>query len=305
MKRSIRGIAACVGGLAVVVAAGCEPTHRVFPGAPQLTRLTVIGPDGAPFDLSPSEAGVPPLVPPLSSVLAVFDRLLDPTPLETVNDGGVPLPNAGVASFQWANLSASAPATYLPHGDVKVMPILYPPTYGQGPSLHINPAMPPGMGLPSGTAVTLALDATKIRSHDKTTPFVPAPGVSTTLTFTTESLAVAFGLPDAEMLADAGVPPAVPVVPADFALPITFNNLIAPESAGLVTVAVTQNGAPVAEFTAQVEDAETGNGFVVSGPPMGGWPPGADVTVTVAGTITDRFGNALGEAASVSFTVEP
>lgn len=303
MKRSIRGIAACVGGVAVVVAAGCEPTNRVFPGAPQLTRMTVIGPDGNPIDLSPNEAGVPPAVPPLSTVLAVFDRLLDPSPLETI-DGGVPIPNAGVATFQWAGMSISAPATYLPHGDVKVMPILYPATYGQGPSLHINPAMPPGMGLPSGSSVTLVLDAAKVRSHDKTMPFVPAAGVSPMLTFTTEPLTVTFGFPAADM-PDGDAPPSTPMVPADFVLPITFNNLIASGQEALVTVVVTQNGMPVPSFEAQVGRSETGPGFVVSAPANQSWPAGASVTVTVAGTITDPFSNALGEAATASFTVAP
>jgi hypothetical protein len=288
--------------------------------------FSVVGPSGNTVDLM-AEAGATP-VPPLAHFVAVFDRLLDPTALETIDpDGGVIrasiTPNDGVAVAESNGTSIPTTTLYIPNGDY-TFTLIYP----KGPSITVNPTL----GLPSGSPVTVALDPTKVRSHDQTKPFVAAEdaGVMSTLSFDTEPLAVSVTVPqpappedDGGTNDDAG-PDAgagnsggddggmagwvAPAVATDFAVKVLFNNLTDDANkvtSGAMQVSATVAGAPVALSPPQIarDDADPA-GWIIS-PPMDGWPPGAVVTVTIGAAAVDNFGKTLGAPVSEHFTVKP
>lgn len=295
---------------------GCTPSNKVKPGQPVMLSFGVVAPTGFPVELE-TEAG-PVLVPPLSTFHAVFDRLLDPTGIEELRDGG-PVGAAGVGVIDWAGRPVANSGHYVPNGDAKFT-LIYPP----GPSVDVIP----DKGLPSDSMLTVALNPEHIRSHDQKTTFKADDEVPDTLTFTTEALAATIAVPapeapdggadqDGGTGDDGGAAPGVaPPVAPDFAVAITFNNQTAATTAGAIKVAATVDGVAVDVSKAAIARAQDGAGgeiqniWVVSAPPLpdgmpGSWPARAVVTITVDTTAADKFEKTLGAAVSATFTVKP
>lgn len=298
-----------IGSIFTFIAAlsACTPTNKVKPGAPVLVAFTAVAPDGTAVDPS-----MP--APPLSSIHARFDRILDPDLLEAVDSDGGIVPKGGVATVSWTGGPIEAATVYNPNGHYKLSLIpaaFFGVPYGVGPSVTVIPAT----GLPSAATVTVTLDPNKVRSHDGTTPFVVGQDlegndVVSPAVFHTAPLAVSTDAPlppppdgGAD---DGGAPPEpAPPVAADFILHLTFNNFTPDSNRAGIQVTVTVGGAPVAGLTPVLaHDAPTAAGWTVS-PPASGWPAGAVVTVTVAATVTDLFLIPLGAAATTTFTVAP
>jgi len=296
---------------------GCAPSNKVKPGQPVMLSFGVVDPTGTPVELE-TEAG-PTLVPPLSTLHAVFDRLLDPTGIEDLKDAGPPVGTEGVGVIDWSGRPVANTGRYIPNGDAKFT-LIYPP----GPSIDVIPSE----GLPSDSMLTVALNPEHVRSHDQTVAFKADDGVADTLTFTTEALAVTIAVPapeapdggtddDGGTGDDGGAAPGVaPPVASDFAVSITFNNQTAATTVGAIKVAATVDGAAVDVTKAVVarakddDDHDIPNIWVVSPPPLadgmpGSWPARAVVTVTVDTTAADKFDKTLGAAVTATFTVKP
>lgn len=301
--------------LAVIAAFGCAPNNRVKPGAPVMVTFSVVDPTGSEVELV-TEAGAMTPVPPLSFFYALFDRILDPTPLEELDgDGGI-TPKEGVANVEWSGGAIPVRSLYVPDGDRKftLIPAAFGLPYANGPSLTVTPAM----GLPSGSSVTVALEPSKVRSHDQATPFVAGEGVMTMLTFDTEPLMATVTVPAPEA-PDAGSDDAgsddagsddggassgtAPPVAADYVVNISFNNVTADATADAIQVTVTLAGAPVAGLDPpKARDTMNPANWTIS-PPEDGWPPGAVVTVTVGADAADTFQQTLAAPVSATFTV--
>jgi len=269
---------------------GCEPSNKVPGGAPVVLSFDPVDATGSVVSLT-GEAAVAS-VPPLAHFVATFDRLIDPSTLEDPGpDGG---PKAGVASVTYAGGPVPATTNYVPNGDSKLF-LAFPP----GPSLTVTPAM----GLPSGSQVTVALDAQKLRSHDQRTLAVPAAGVQTTLTFATDPLAVSSDAP-AAMTDDAGGAATPGTGAPDLVVTVSFNDATPPDDVSHIKVSGTMAGVPIVGLggTVAANDMDPTQ-WKVSPPDPGGWPVGALVTVTVDAGATDAFGIKLGTDATFSFMV--
>lgn len=326
MKRSSRTLTIGSIFVGLAVASGCTPSNKVTPGAPRLVSFTVFDPTGAPVPLV-TEAGAT-MVPPLSTFVAVFDRLLDPTPLVDV-DAGVLTAKEGVAIVGTdSGPLAGVDTLYIPNGDHKFT-LIYPP----GPSITVSTAT----GLPSGSPVTVSLDPTKVRSKDQTKAFVVADaGIEATLMFDTEPLSAVVTAPplevpmpdggvdanDGDAGADAGAdagtdagavtPPGPPLVDSMATLKVTFNNFTTPGTAAAITVSATVAGVT----TVLMSDVAPDTSGPVAGPPTmlnavnwlvpppaTGWPVGATLTVTVGTGVTDTHQKPLGAAVVETFMV--
>ena len=305
---------------AMAASVGCTPSNKVPAGAPVLVNFVVVDPTGAAVDLTPTEAGTTPQVPALSTFYALFDRLLDPTTLETIDsDGGTITPNQGVAVIQWSGGSVASHILYVPNSDAKftLIPALFGIPYANGPSITVSTTM--DLGLPSDSAVTVGLDPGKVRSHDQATPFKVDDGVTSPVTFHTEPLTASIVVPvpepsDAAAADDAGTddastgdggtgastPP--PVDPA-YVVHLSFNNFTADATAAQIRT-TDMAGTPIDLGAVVARDDMDPTGWMVS-PPSTGWPPGAAITITVGANAVDNFGIKLGAAASASFTVKP
>ncbi len=309
MKRPCRSLT--IGPLVALIAAfGCTPNNSVKSGAPVMVTFSVVDPTGSTVELL-TEAGTTTPVPPLSTFYALFDRILDPTPLEELDgDGGI-TPKEGAANVAWSGGAIPVKSLYVPDGDRKFT--LIAAAYGlrDGPSLTVTPTM----GLPSGSSVTVALEPSKVRSHDQTTPFVAGDGVMTMLTFETEPLTATVTVPAAPEAPDAGTDDAgtddagasggaPPSVATDYVVNVSFNNLTTDATADVIQVSATLAGAPIAGFDSPppARDAMKPTDWDIS-PPQDGWPPGAVVTVTVGAAAADNFQQTLAAPVSATFTV--
>lgn len=287
-----------------IAATGCTPSNKVKPGQPELVSFGVVGPAG-PVELT----GDTP-VPPLATFFAVFDRLLDASAIETIDDAGI-TPNAGVAIIETEGMSVDSSVLYVPNGDAKFT-LIYPP----GPSITITPVN----GLPSASMVTVSLSPDHVRSHDQTQPFKAAEDVPETLSFTTEPLMVTIEVPapepvDSGMEADGGdadggvdggmAPTVTPAVDPDYVVNVAFNNQTADETEAAIAVTATVGATPVANLGATVARAMDSQSAWTVSPPATGWPAGATVTVTVGAAAADKFGKTLGTAATATLTVKP
>ena len=292
---------------------GCEPSNTVSSGAPVMLSFGPIGADGAALTLV-DDAGKPQPTPPLSRFQALFDRLPDPTTLENL-DG---TPKAGLALVQApvaAPAGVASTTLYVPNGD-KTFALFFIP----GPSIIVSPTC----GLPSGAAVTVALDLQKVRSHDMTTPAVAAADAAPTLSFMTAPLAFLTDPP--QMLDMTTHLPITPEVDAGQVVTLTFNNRVPgfqasadapdpcatllPSTLSRIHVAATLGDVPVSDLDVVVApDAADATKWTVSPPGTtadgpGKWPPGATITITVDAMATDIFAQTLGTDASASFKVK-
>jgi hypothetical protein len=184
------------------------------------------------------------------------------------------------------------------------------------------------MGLPSASSVTVALEPSKVRSHDQATPFIAGDGVMTMLTFETEPLMATVTVPAPEAR-DAGTDDAstddastddastddagtddggassgtAPPVASDYVVNISFNNVTTDATADAIQVTVALAGAPVAGLDfSKAQDTMNRANWTIS-PPTDGWPAGAVVTVTVGADAADTFQQTLAAPVSATFTV--
>jgi hypothetical protein len=234
------------------------------------------------------------------AVIAVFDRLLDTTPLD-------PGDAAGLNQVVTAD---TAPATdllsdYSPTGarDGFIFNLFGPAFFGNfrgnGPSLFSAPQPE----FPSGATVTISLDAQKVRAKDGTTPFTGAGLLEGgQLVFTMAPFAVSVTAPPAPTM-DMPEPP--------IAVTVAFTNFA--DSAGCFTdddatttdapctmaahITATAAGAPI------MINVASGDGTTYSVMPKGAtaWPAGATIVVTVDATAANLLGQPVAAAASTTF----
>ena len=179
----------------------CSPSHEVKPGAPVLNMLSIIDPAGNRVDVTKDTLPCPtayaegqscdptvsvceldanvacqcvvtdmcaPTVgtlnctyPPLSTVVAVFDRLLDTTPFE-------PATTASVATLVGVPATtATTAADYTSTGSTTGL--VFPVFYGTLSGPHI--ALSGAPALPTDDTVTITLDMATVLAKDKKTPF--------------------------------------------------------------------------------------------------------------------------------------
>jgi hypothetical protein len=136
-----------------------------------------------------------------------------------------------------------------------------------GPSLFSAP----DPGFPSGSAVTVNLQASLVRAKDGTTPFV-GEGLlqGGTVLFTMPAFTASVSPPD-----DMGTPASV-----------VFTNVVDQDVIGHITV--TANNA---DITAQVDLAVSG--MVVTVTPKTAWPAGAMIAITVDATAKNALGQTI------------
>jgi hypothetical protein len=223
----------------------------------------------------------------VTTVIAIFDRLLDTEPLMNP-DPSMPGAEVGLVDFADVSAGAGAPAfetitdyssSGTPMGLVTVLGGLF---FGNhrlaGPSLvtAANPAFP------SGTSVTVRLDGAKVRAKDGRTPFTGSGLLQDgEVSFTTAAFAASITVPDPTMLA------MMPDVTIAFtaAVPDTIVD----------HVHVTSNGAP---FTA-VDIVPHGTTVTVT--PTTAWPAGATIVVSVDATAENVLHQTISSAASEMF----
>lgn len=318
----IRALLAAGGLAAGFALPGCDPDNNVAPGAPQLVSFGAVDSTGAALDLGAPDGGVP-VVTPLAHFVAVFDRLLDPTPLASITDAGV-TGKPGAVLVEAPGFVIPADITYVPNSD-EIYTLIFPP----GPQVIAQPTP----SLPSGAQITVRLQSGLLLSKDGRLGAVARPGVADTLRFATTPFDVTLAVPapdldggvaetaDAgsaedggDMTTDAAAPetdagvPSGPLGRADsaFVVKATFTNYPGADIAAHAHVVITDaSGAPVPTpalaVAADPADATT----LTIAPAMGAaWPPGATVTVTIDATAADGFGVALGRAVAASFVVE-
>lgn len=245
----------------------------------------------------------------VTAVIAVFDRLLDTTELDPGDAPGVTdvvttMAGTGAPAI---TLVTDYSATGSPNG---LIFNLYGPFFGNfranGPSLFSAP----DPEFPSGTTVTVSLQADKVRAKDGTTPFTGEgllQGGTLVFTMAPFSAVVVAAQPTVPATADAPEMPATPAM-------VAFTNFAATAGCGPPTpdpmdqdpplcetaahITATANGAPVAI------DVASGDGSTMIVTPMGGgwWPAGATVVITVDAATTNLLDQPIDAAASVTFT---
>jgi hypothetical protein len=250
---------------------------------------------------------------PTTAALAIFDRLLDPNPLDP-GDAGTVTGVADLSSIPAPPMPVALGADYGSNGgsDFKVKPVLFPALSGcavffgfstaslraDGPSLLLTPAPQ----LPVNAEVTIAL-TDKVRAKDGHTKFVgathmvdgaaPQPSflAEGTVSFTTAPFAATVTVPTA--MDDAGAPVAVP--PDATPVGIAFNAPV--DAAAIVShVTVTGGGLTASDVTI------TSDGLSVTITPTGTWPASSTIVVTIDATAADSLGDTLGAPVSATFT---
>jgi hypothetical protein len=212
------------------------------------------------------------------AVIAVFDRLLDTTPLDPGDAPGLTDVVMAMAGAPSVEMLSDYSSTGSPDGFIFNLfgPAFFGNFRANGPSLYSAPQP----AFPSDATIEVSLDANKVRAKDGTTPF-KGEGLlqSGTLIFTTAPFSATVTAPE-----DATMDPTVTV---------SFTNFTDPT--GHITA--TANGAAVAI------DVESGDGatFTVK-PHAGSWPAGATIVVTVDATTVNLTGQMVAAAASATFT---
>lgn len=302
-------LAGVVGLGATLAGTGCTPSNSVKSGAPVMLSFGAVDPNGNAVSFM-DDAGVVP-APPLAHFVAIFDRLLDGDSLDDA-DGGVP--KAGLAAAEYGAPAAPLPVItdYSPNGDSQFYGFL-----PAGPSLTVSPVC----GLPSSSSVQVAVDLTKLRSHDLSTVATLGPGgVTSTLIFSTAALAVTIVVPPPDDPdPDAGLPGGndpKTVVNLKFndatpgATPLPGCPAVPSSTADHIHVSATLDGVPVLPLEAIVAPVKNDPAVWTVSPPgttadaTGSWPAGAQVTVTVDAAATDNFQMPLGSPMTGTFMVK-
>ena len=225
---------------------------------------------------------------PTSSILYVFDRVLD---TEFLGDGGGASGLAAISSNPAAPTMVTLNGDYAPNGSPNevIFPMLG--DRSDGPSLFFT-GVP---ALPAGTAVTVALDKTKVLAKDGRTPFTGTNLlVDGTITFATQAFTALLAGPPTPNGADGGTPEALPdMTPAT----VTFTNIVDPTAlAGHITVTV----APAVPLPVDVASMD-GLNFTIAPKAGATWPASADITIAIDATVTDVVGDVLAPVAPVPF----
>ena len=324
-REVLLGSAALIASLGM----GCKPDQSVKPGAPVLMEMIIASASGATHitsttpdcttGLADGAACTPPgdtlcrhatmnnwcncvadamdmtmgtwscaPIGPVASVVAVFDRLIDVSMFDPEAADGNTAPNTASIEVPAGAPTAMAVVNYGANGSTTGL-IAHLFGHPMGPNLTISGAP----ALPSGTAVTVALNKTTVRAKDGKTSFVGEGLLQDgTITFTTGPFAVAVTVP-AGMDADGGVAPAAPdMTPVG----LDFSNVVDSEAI-LPHITVTAGGTAV-PFTL---DPAEGAGTHVSIVPTANWPANATITVTLAAATPDVLNETLGAAVTETF----
>ncbi|HET6284310.1 MAG TPA: Ig-like domain-containing protein [Polyangia bacterium] len=117
------------------------------------------------MDMSKGTWACDPL-PPMSSIVATFDRLLDTKPFEFNADAGATGPTGIVSLTATPAVALESTVDYSPNGDK--LGLIFPLFFGvKGPRLLITPSPT----LPAGSTITVSLDKTRVRAKDGKTGF--------------------------------------------------------------------------------------------------------------------------------------
>jgi hypothetical protein len=216
-------------------------------------------------------------------VIAVFDRLLDTSPLDPGDAAGV----TGLMTVEAAGAPAiTISSDYSSSGNSNglVFPLFGPAFFGNfranGPSLFGAP----DPEFPSGATVIVKLNGEQVRAKDGKTAFVGTGLLlGGTLAFTTAPFSASLSKPDAMAMDPTAVT-------------LAFNNM-APDPTSHLT-AMTAANVPV---MVAATSADGGSTYAVT--PVGGtWPAGATITVTLDATTTNLLGQPIDMAQTVTFT---
>jgi hypothetical protein len=222
------------------------------------------------------------------SVIAVFDRLLDAAPLD-------PGDAAGLTDVMMISASAGAPSfdiltdyssTGAANGVVfnNLGPLYFANFRGDGPSLLSAPQP----AFPSGTTVSVMLNADKVRAKDGTTPFTGGGLLmGGSLVFTTAPFAANVAIPMPGPTDD----------PTMVGASVLFTNFVDAMEAG-AHITVTTAAGPV---LVTITTSDGGATYAIT--PATGWPKGEAVTIKVDATTKDLIGQTIAAEASGMFTV--
>jgi len=243
----------------------------------------------------------------VTAVIAVFDRLLDTTPLDPGDAAGLTdVVMTSAAGGTTVDVLSDYSSTGQQNG--LIFNLFGPAFFGNfrsdGPSLF---TAPPGPAFASAQTLTFTLNGNKVLAKDGHTQFVGAgPLMGGSLTFMTAPFSVSVIPPD----------PMALMMDMTLSVPATvaFTNLVASDSMSgaidpVTTItAATSTGTPIpivtktsdggASFSVNATTVDA-MGMTVVGP----WPTGATVVITVAGTIKDLLGESLPAGATGMFTV--
>lgn len=225
---------------------------------------------------------------PTSSVLYVFDRLLDPTPF----DPNMGVPGVANVTEDPTNARVSGLANYAANGlqNGTIFPML---GFPDGPNIAVtgSPA------LPTGSTVAVMLDRTKVTAKDGT-PF-SGKGflIDGAVKFVTQSFSATITPPPAPM----GPADAAPLDQAPDMTPatITFSNIVDPTAlathltVGAKPAGSNNNPTPV------VVDLTSMDGLTVTVTPHTNWPASSDISITLDATTPDVVGDTLGAPVSL------
>jgi len=240
---------------------------------------------------------------PNSTVLYLFDRLLDTDPLQPTAAGGA----TGVATATFATPPPTAVTAVTDYASNGVAGAVLFPLFGDlrstGPSLLVSgsPAMP------AGAAVSIKLVRTSVLAKDGVTSFVGSGLLQDgEVDFLTGPFALSLAVPQPMAAAnpDAAAPTTVP--PDRTAVVATFTNLVDPMA---VKAHVTVSATPVAGGAAApvAVDVTSMDNLNVSIVPQGmtaTWPASSTITVTIDANAADLVGDVLGMAQMGSFTTD-
>jgi hypothetical protein len=249
---------------------------------------------------------------PTSSVIFVFDRVIDTTPLDPAGS----TTTATLTATPMPSVALGTSTDYTPNGSTTGL--VFGGTGFDGPRLTVSGTPE----LPAGAAVTITLDKNNVRAKDGHTSFVGMGFLADgSITFKTAPFSVAFTVPQAppsDAGADAGPAPML-VAPDGTPVMATFNNPVcvvlasgACDTTTLAThVQVTAGGTPFAVDVTSTDGITLNIAPHMAAPADGGadagapatWPPSSTISVTIDGTTADLDGDTLVTAQTApSFT---
>lgn len=241
-----------------------------------------------------------------SSVIFVFDRVIDTTPLDPTGSTNA----ATLTATPMPSVALGTSTDYTPNGSTTGL--IFGGTGFDGPRLTVSGTPE----LPANATVTIALDKTNVRAKDGHTSFVGMGLLKDgSITFKTAAFTVAFTVPQGPPT-DAATP--LPAAADRTPVLATFDNPVCVVGASgacdttiLAThVQVTANGVPFAVDVTSPDGitlnivphvtAPVDGGADAGAPPT--WPPNSTISVTIDATTADLDGDTLGPVMPASFT---
>ncbi len=223
---------------------------------------------------------------PTAQVLFVFDRLLDPRPLDP-GDGGTTVMAATVVA---SGLPIASNGDYTSNGSPGELIF---PAYGDfragGPDILVS-GVP---AFPASSPITVTLNPANVRAKDGHTPFTDDGNFNGgSLSFATAPFAASI------------TPPAPPPLPADAGACATPNTLVALDATATITFTAAVDPGALQQFvsvtaggTAVPFTLMTMDNLNVTLAPVDKWPANSTITITVDGKATDLAGDMLGMGA--------